>query len=657
IYEIDRCIDDKGLIKSNASKDLFEIIQHIQSEEQGVRKKIQSIAKKIIENGWGPENSVTIRNDRLVLSVFAEHKRKVAGLVHDESATGQTFYIEPTEIFELNNYIRELHIEKQREIRKILIELTNKLRPVFPVFDLISQKMGIIDFIKAKALVSGKMNASVPQIDDKVAINWMQARHPLLYLNHKKSNRKVIPFDIQLTRDKRIIVVSGPNAGGKSVLLKAVGLLQMMVQHGIPVPASPDSKVGLYKQIFVDIGDQQSIDNDLSTYSSHLANMKHFIQFSTSKTLFLIDEMGTGTDPLFGGPMAEAILEQMNKKFSYGVVTTHYSNLKMFANHTNGLGNGSMVFDNDALQPLYMFDDGKPGSSYTFEIAAKTGLDKEIIAQAKKKAGNKLNQTDSLLIELEREKTYIKNLKEDLEKTKAKADQLKLEYETIKNEIESKRNILIKESKTEALKVLTEAKKVVENTVREIKENLASNPKKSREPLEEMLSQLESDIKKEEKPVVKKQKNVSIAVGEWVKVISTGREGEVLSISKDKVELSLGDIKRKVALDDVEKVPVTKQKTVKKMNSSIDINTRMASFNAEINIIGLRGDEAIAEVLKFIDEAIMLGHDKIRIVHGRGAGILKKIVRNELKKISSVTSYTNEVEEFGGDAITVVKLL
>ncbi len=656
ILEIDRCIDEKGQIKPTASKDLYEMIQHIQSEEQLVRKKINAVAKKIIENGWGPDNTVTIRNDRLVLAVFSEHKRKINGLIHDESATGQTFYIEPSEIFEQNNYVRELHIEKQREIRKILIELTTKLRPVFPVFEAISQKMGVIDFIRAKAKICVKIKAEIPQIEEKTTIHWINARHPILYLNHLKQNKKVIPFSLELNRDKRILVVSGPNAGGKSVLLKTIGLLQLMVQHGIPVPASGDSKIGVFKQIFSDIGDQQSIDNDLSTYSSHLANMKFFIMNATSKTLFLIDEMGTGTDPLFGGPMAEAILEQLNKKFSYGVVTTHYSNLKLFANHTQGLSNGSMVFDNEALQPLYMFDDSKPGSSYTFEIASKIGLSKDIIDAAKNKAGNKQNQADKLLIELEREKTYLKNLKEDLEKNKVKVDHLKLTFDEKNIELDTQKNILIKQSKLEALQILQQAKKTIENTVREIKETQASHPKKSREPIENLIQKLENEIAtKDNKPNPIKQLK-KLAVGDLIKTIDTGREGHVLSISKDKIEVGFGELVKKINIDEVEKIKNEQPVKLKKIAMRIDLNERMANFNAELNIIGLRGDEAISQVLSFVDEAIMLGHDKIRIVHGRGSGILKRLVRSELKKINSIKSMGNEAEEFGGDAITVVQL-
>lgn len=658
VREIDRCVDEEGQIKSNASSELYTISKRIQTEEQKVRKQIQSIAKKVIENGWGPENAVTIRNDRQVLAIFSEHKRKITGLVHDESATGQTFYIEPSEIFELNNLVRELYLEKQREIRRILIQLTNYIRPAFPEILLITARLGIIDFIRAKALFSGKIKAAVPQISDKPGVQWLQGRHPLLLLHHRKSNKKVIPFDLTLHRDKRIIVISGPNAGGKSVLLKAAGLMQLMVQHGIPVSASPDSRIGIFKNIFADIGDQQSIDNDLSTYSSHLTNMKQFVNYATSSTLFLIDEMGTGTDPLYGGPMAEAVLEQLNRKWCYGLVTTHFSNLKIYASKTPGLGNGSMVFDQEQLQPLYQFDDGKPGSSYTFEIASKTGVQQDIIQNARKKIGSKNQQADKLLIELEREKTYIKNLKEDLDKEKIKSAALLQSLTEEKASIEEKKEALLKQYRTEALQLVSEARKHIENTIREIRETQAGNLKQSREPLEHFETSLKKATENAEISGGKSPKKIpAIRAGDWVVITESGQEAEVLSVTRQQAELALGGIIRKYALEGLEKTKKPGGAGIKKQSMATDLNQRMVAFNGEINIIGMRGDEALTEVMQFVDEAIMLGYDRIRIVHGRGSGILKKLIRGALKNISSVASVSDEQAEFGGDAITIVKLI
>lgn len=658
--EIDRCIDEDGEVKPNASSELYAITKSIQTEEQKVRKQIQSLAKKVVENGWGPENAVTIRNDRQVLAIYSEHKRKISGLVHDESATGQTFYIEPAEIFELNNLVRELYIDKQREVRKILIQLTNYIRPSFPEILLITSRMGVIDFIRAKALFAKKIKASVPQVMDKPGMQWIGARHPLLLLHFRKSNKGVIPFDLALNRDKRIMVVSGPNAGGKSVLLKATGLLQMMIQHGIPVSASPDSQVGIYKNIFADIGDQQSIDNDLSTYSSHLTNMKQFVHFATSATLFLIDEMGTGTDPLYGGPMAEAVLEQLNRKFCFGIVTTHFSNLKIYASKTHGLANGSMVFDQEQLQPLYRFDDGKPGSSYTFEIAAKTGVQEEIIQNARKKTGAKNQQADKLLIDLEREKTYIKNLKEDLEKEKQKSAELYKSVAEEKAQLEGKRDLLLKQYRSEALQLVTDARKLIENTIREIRETQAGSLKQSREPLEQFELNLKQSLESKEsgeKAEKQPQNQPVIKAGDWVKIIESEQEAEVLSVSRQQAELAFGDIIRKYPLSAMEKIKKTGKSKLKNSGVAPDLNQRMAHFNGEINIIGLRGDEALTKVMQFLDEAIMLGHDRIRIVHGRGSGILKKLIRGELRNIKSVASVSDEQAEFGGDAITIVKLV
>jgi DNA mismatch repair protein MutS2 len=659
IFELDRKIDEKGMMKPSASKELQQIIQHIAEQEGLVRKRIQSIFKNVQENNWGPEGGMTIRDGRLVIALYAEHKRKIQGFIHDESATGQTIFIEPTEVFEANNYIRELYFDKSHEIRRILIELTTQFRPHFPMFELYCNRLGMYDFIRAKGLVANAIKATMPELSDKPELSWIDARHPLLYIHHKKQNKTVIPLTIKLNREDRIIVISGPNAGGKSVLLKTVGLLQMMLQYGMLIPVQADSKAGIFNHIFIDIGDEQSIDNDLSTYSSHLNNMKHFLKFANSKTLFLIDEFGTGTDPQFGGPMAEAILEQLNRKFSLGIVTTHYSNLKVFANQAHGIVNGSMMFDQAALQPLYQFDAGKPGSSYTFEIAHKIGLDKEVIEKAKSKAGTKQNNIDKLLIELEREKTYIKNLKDDTEKRTANARELEQKYILLNDELASAKGKIIREAKAEALRVIKDSNQLVEQTIREIKEVKAENvvTKEIRKKLDEKVEALTAEVLggNAEK---KGNKQKSIKAGDWVRIISSGAEAEVIQILKTKVEVMIGHIRTRADIGDVEQIDGKEKQLPKKRfssSSSVDLNEKMIAFNAEINIIGKRGDEALPEVMRFIDEAIMLNFDRIRIVHGRGTGALKNMVRNELKKIPTVKHYGNEQEEFGGDAVTVVE--
>lgn len=656
-HAINTKIDVNGSMKPNASKDLESLYSKITSNENLVRKRINSIAKNITENNWGPETTITIRNDRLVVAVFPEHKKKIPGIVHDESATGQTLYIEPGEIFELNNYTIELHQEKKKEIRKILIELTSLVMPHVPQLSVCCDMLGMFDFIRAKALLSIELKCISPQIHDKPMLKLVQARHPLLYINLKKQKKQVVPLSIELDRDKRIVVISGPNAGGKSVLLKTVGLIQMMFQNGLPVPCKDGSEMGMFKQIYIDIGDQQSIENDLSTYSSHLLNMKHFTTFAHSKTLFLIDEFGTGTDPQLGGPMAEAILEALNRKFAYGIITTHFSNLKILAQHLHGVYNGSMLFDSKELAPLFQFEPGVPGSSYTFEIAQKTGLDKDIIQKAIQKSGNKHNQVEKLIIELEREKTYIKNLKKDLESQLQSSKEKQSKFEEKNTELANTKTDIIQKAKTEALQIIKNANKEIEQTIRLIKENKASNEttKAVRKNLDEMVLQLMPEVQPNSKQA---DSVLNIKVGSKVKMPDSQTVVEVTAINKNKAEVAMGHIKTWVDLDRLELAPEEEKKSNnnRRVHAGVDLNEKLAHFNAEINVIGKRGEEAMQEVMHFIDEAIMLNFSRVRIVHGRGAGILKRLIRSELKKIRAVKNLQDEAPEFGGDAVTVVDL-
>ncbi len=660
ILEIDRKIDEHGQVKPSASKELMEISRKLDEYRQQVRRKVISVAKQIAENGWGPESAPSLRDGRLTVALHAEHKRKVQGYMHDESSTGQTVYIEPAEVFEMNNLLRELELDRVREIRKILIDLTTVLRPDFQNISNWCQRLGLLDFIRAKALLGIELKAICPDLLERPGMEWLNARHPLLYLHHKKQNKQVIPLSIILNKDERIIVISGPNAGGKSVLLKTVGLLQLMLQHGLPVPCKLGSRVGLFQNMFIDIGDEQSIDNDLSTYSSHLANMRHFMRFANSRTMFLIDEFGTGTDPQFGGPMAESILEMLNKKFSMGVVTTHYSNLKLFASKAHGVANGSMVFDNEALQPLYQFDPGKPGSSYTFEIAQKSGVEKEVIDKAKQKAGSGHNKVDKLLLELEREKTYLKNLREDTEKKEKTATENLTKYTELKTKLEAEEKGILKKAKNDALHILKEARQVVENTIREIKEAGAETAatKQIRQKMDKAEADLETQVRTQHVTSLITTNNV-LQPGDHVRILSTNQTAEIVSISGKKANVMLGNIATRVALNDIvfiETQHVVSPISPRSRSGGLDLNEKLAHFNAEINVIGKRSDEALPEVLRFVDEAILLGFDRIRIVHGRGSGILKRMVRKELKRINSVKSYKDEQQEFGGDAITVVEL-
>jgi DNA mismatch repair protein MutS2 len=385
---IDRIIDDRGQIRDNASPELSDIRRRLISEAAGVRKKLESILKHAKNSGWVSDDvSFTVRNGRMVIPISSEHKRKLKGFVHDESATGQTLFMEPADVLDANNEIRELEYAERREINRILIQLANQIRPYLSDLQRAYQFLGMVDFIRAKAKLASLLGAIHPAFVNQPVIDWRVARHPLLYLSFQKQNRKVVPLSIELHQNQRILVVSGPNAGGKSVSLKTIGLVQYMFQCGLLVPMREDSKIGLFQNLFIDIGDEQSLENDLSTYSSHLTNMKYFLSFAQKKTLFLIDEFGTGTEPSLGGAIAEAILEDLTKSGAYGVINTHYTSLKTYADKTQGLVNGAMRYDGEHLEPLYELEIGKPGSSFAFEIASKIGLPKAVVERAKGKLG------------------------------------------------------------------------------------------------------------------------------------------------------------------------------------------------------------------------------------------------------------------------------
>src|SRR5690606_11935569 len=411
VRSIEKVLDERGRLKNNASRLLEAITHEIAKSEQEARKRLDAVYRQAQANGWTGDGSLTIREGRLCIPILAENKRKIKGLIHDESATGQTAYIEPEEVFHLNNRVRDLEFDRRREVIRILTELTTEIRPHVPLLLAYHGLITKLDFVRAKALFAIDLQAEMPILDKEASINLINARHPILYLNSVKDKQEVVPLNIKIDSTDRIILVSGPNAGGKSVCMKTVGLLQLMVQSGLLIPADERSSLGVFKQIFADIGDDQSIESDLSTYSAHLSKMKHFTTFANARTLVLIDEFGTGTDPQFGGPIAEAVLEQLNKKQVRGVITTHYSNLKVYASHAQGLENASMLFDNQKMQPLYILQIGKPGSSYAFEIAQKIGLSDDILRAAKQKIGVQQKKVDTLLVDLERDKKEIVDTK------------------------------------------------------------------------------------------------------------------------------------------------------------------------------------------------------------------------------------------------------
>ena len=663
---IDRIIDDRGQIRDNASPELADIRRRLISEAAGVRKKLDSILKHAKNSGWVSEDvSFTVRNGRMVIPISSEHKRKLKGFVHDESATGQTLFMEPADVLDANNEIRELEYAERREINRILIQLANQIRPYLTDLQRAYQFLGMVDFIRAKAKLASLLGAVNPKFINQPLIDWRIARHPILYLSFQKQGRKVVPLSIELQQNQRILVVSGPNAGGKSVALKTIGLVQYMYQCGLLVPMREDSTVGLFQNLFIDIGDEQSLDNDLSTYSSHLTNMKYFLNFSQKKTLFLIDEFGTGTEPSLGAAIAEAILEDLTKSGAYGVINTHYTNLKTYADKTQGLINGAMRYDGEHLESLYELEIGKPGSSFAFEIASKIGLPEAVVERAKGKLGTQQVNFEKLLKELDIEKKVFseKNLEIGIKERKL-AQQL-AETTALQQRLDNDQKKILNDAKQKAKQLLADTNQRIESTIREIKEKKAE-----REPTKQIRQELEQFEQKELKiqPVQEPEREEflpeagEIAVGSFVRIKGQPTVGEVLALKGKDAEIRIGDLKSNIKLNRLEKVSkkafkeATGEKSVAPKLGGIDINEKMMNFSFNLDIRGKRGEEAMIDLDDFINNALMLGYDELRVIHGKGDGILRQLVRNHLKSFKQVGKMQDENPDRGGAGVTIVKM-
>lgn len=654
LRSIDSKIDEKGKIRNNASQELLQIIGSISRAEQESRKKIDAIFRNAQNNNWTADGSLTIRDGRLCIPLLAENKRKVKGYVHDESASGQTVYLEPEEVFHLNNQLRDLEFDKRREIVRILISLTDELRPYVPLLISYHGLLTKLDFVRAKALFAIDVEAVMPVLSKDAELDLINARHPLLFLNMKKEAQTVVPLNVKIDEAQRIVVVSGPNAGGKSVCMKTVGLLQIMVQSGLLVPADEHSKLGVFKQVFADIGDDQSIESDLSTYSAHLSKMKYFVENAGGRTLLLIDEFGTGTDPQFGGPMAEAVLDALNRKKARGVITTHYSNLKVFANAAEGLENASMMFDNVEMQPLYILEIGKPGSSYAFEIAQKIGLPQHVINAAKGKIGTHQKRVDSLLVDLEREKKELLDQRRSMNKQQARADVLMQENEQLKQYLEENKRALIREAKAEARGIIEGANKLVENTIAEIKK-----AKADKELTQQMRQKLNTELQKhhaKDDKIQLQADDSELKTGDWVKLDDSETVAQVIEVAKDNVILAIGDLRSVVKRKRVRKVSKKEvPKSVRKASVGA-LADDIANFSPEIDVRGMRGEEAVYEIEKYLDKAVMMSFGSLRIIHGKGDGILRKLIRNYLKKYPHISRLEDEHPDRGGDGITYAHL-
>jgi DNA mismatch repair protein MutS2 len=688
---IDRIIDKRGIIKDNASTRLKEIRADLAGKSIQVSKRLHSILKQAQSDGIvDSDTTASVRNGRGVIPVSSYDKRKIKGLIHDQSASGKTVFIEPEEIVELNNDIVELEYEEKREIVRILTALADNIRPY--IDDLLESNifLGEIDFIRAKALFGNHFNSIKPVLSNKPLLIWRRAVHPLLSLTFEKSTaRKVVPLDMVLDDRDRILLISGPNAGGKSVCLKTVGLLQYMLQCGLTIPVAEGSETGIFKNILIDIGDEQSIDNDLSTYSSHLINMKYFLKNGDENTLILIDEFGTGTEPMLGGSIAEAILGELNRKKVYGVITTHYTNLKHFASLTDGIVNGAMAFDNHLMQPLFQLTIGKPGSSFAFEIAKKIGLPEDILAEASGKAGVKNINYDRHLKDIARDKRYWEGKRQSIRKQEKRLEELMAEYENELSGAKALRKEIIAKAKDEAQQLLKESNRIIENTIRQIKESQAEKEKTKdvRQELEEFknivvedtkpvqteteekIAELSSKAKKirlepeapKAKEVPEANREKPLKPGDAVRMIDTQAAGEVVSIKGKKAQIETGSIRFFTEIDKIERISRAELKKSLRSNQTYRENDpglvqRNINFKPEIDIRGVRGEEAINLVQELIDNALIVQHRHLRILHGKGNGILRQLVRQYLDTVDVVKSFRDEHVEFGGSGITVVEM-
>lgn len=662
ISVIDLRLDSKGKVRDDATEYLQEIRREIRIVESRVRNSMQGIYKTVKEKGYLAEQSeITIRNGRLVIPLAAENKRVIKGFIHDHSATGQTAYIEPAEIFDMNNELEDIINEERKEVIRILIDLSSEIRPYFDQIRSACHFLARMDLIRAKGRLAQKIDAGFPKINKSSRVNIKDARHPILWVNHKELNKEVIPLSIQLDENNRIIIVSGPNAGGKSVALKTIGLCFYMLQSGLPVALSSESSVPVFKDIFIDIGDEQSIENDLSTYSSHLANMREMLNAAGGKSLILIDEFGTGTDPQFGGAIAEAILDKLNHKKVMGMINTHYSNLKAFGEKTAGIVNAAMLFDVENLAPLYELKLGKPGSSFAFEVADKIGLPKDILDSAKENIGYSQIEYDKLLTELENEKRELKELNDSLIHKDADLEKVVTEYRELRKKLKEDRQKLIEEAKKEAAGIVKGANKRIEKTIREIREKQADKKatKEIRKSLEDYKSNTEKKQEKKKKAVEPEFVELAgpINVGDIVEVVESGARAEVIAIKGKDVELAIGALKSKSKISKLKKLGKVNQKNKASKTKSSNLGDfNSLNFSRNIDLRGKRKEDALRDIDNLIDKAILAGATELSILHGKGDGILRTEIRKYLKTFSQVDRYESEHVERGGDGITIVYL-
>ena len=701
IRRIDQILDKYGKIKDTASPRLAEIRSQLRKAEGSVSRTLYNILRAAQSEGLVEKNvTPTLRDGRLVVPIAPAMKRRIKGIVHDESSTGKTVFVEPTEVVEANNRIRELEADERREIIVILTEFSKLVRPHVDDIIYAYQLLAEIDFIRARAEFARLTNGIEPEVSAKPVVDWITAKHPLLWLALKKQDKPIVPLDIMLTKDRHILIISGPNAGGKSVCLKTVGLLQYMLQCGLSIPVSERSKVGIFADIMIDIGDEQSIENDLSTYSSHLLNMKNMMKQANENTLLLIDEFGTGTEPQIGGAMAEAVLNQFVKKHAWGVITTHYQNLKHYADSHDGIANGAMLYDRHEMRPLFQLAIGQPGSSFAIEIARKTGIPDEVIREASDIVGSDYIQSDKYLQDIVRDKRYWENKRQNVHQREKDLEKTIAKYEEEIKELAQKRKEILRQAKEQAQELLKESNRNIENTIREIRECQAEKEetKRLREELnafkedvseidtksaddliEKKMRQIMERKERREKRQKEKKENAgkpttigtklptpsalaeqqTFCVGDNVRMRGLTTVGTVEAISGKEATVIFGDVRTKVKMSRLEhttKTPETTQPATfgisKETRQTID--SHKLNFHQDLDVRGMRGDEALNAVQHFIDDAILVGMSRVRILHGKGNGILRQLIRQYLQSVPNVTSCKDEHVQFGGAGITVV---
>lgn len=663
LREADRILDEKGHIRDSASNELSRIRKEVHNKIVASEKMIGQLLNMARSSGWtSADAEVTLSDGRLVIPLQATHKRKIKGIIHDESASGQTVYLEPESCLEINNEVRELENAERREIIHILILFSDYLRPVTGTLLKAYDFLGEMDFIRAKARFAMEIEADEPILVPFPSIDWVNARHPLLTLSFKAKTKTVVPLNLKLDKVERILIITGPNAGGKSVCLKTVGLIQYMLQNGLLVPIDPDAKAGIFENIFIDIGDEQSLENDLSTYSSHLLNLGFFIGNCNSNSLFLIDELGTGTDPSLGGAIAEAALEKLSETGAFGVVTTHYSNLKLLAGKVPGILNGAMLFDTKKLQPLYILASGKPGSSFTFEIARRMGFPEEVISAAISKAGKTHLDFEQQLQEVETEKLQLEKRLKEFQVADGFLVELVGKYETMKTQLEKTRKDILDKARQEAREILEQSNRVIENTIKQIRESQAEKNKtrSARSEIENfrqkiILSSIEEE-KKEDEP----EKEIELPkwkTGDRVSIEGRQNPGIIERIKTNQAIVDFDGLKISIPTQSLLPARVPVKKTSGRVSSYIhDLNEKNINFKLTLDLRGKMADEALQMVQKYLDDAYLLRIKEVSILHGKGEGILRRVIREYLAGVDEVTSFADEQPDRGGSGITKVLL-